>query len=225
MSGRLFIVATPLGNLQDISERAKTTLAGAGKILCEDTRVTAHLLHAFAIHVPLISYHQHSSMLREKEIVDWLRDGQTLALVTDAGTPGISDPGGKLVQIILRALGSQVEIIPIPGPCAAIAALSVSGFPTDHFLFLGFPPQKNGRKKYFEQILAHPETVVCYESTHRVIKTLEQLKEILGDRPIMVARELTKMHETLYRGTAAQILEQLTQTSNKGEFVIVIGPS
>ncbi|HBK33667.1 TPA: 16S rRNA (cytidine(1402)-2'-O)-methyltransferase [Candidatus Uhrbacteria bacterium] len=225
MPGRLYIVATPLGNLQDVSERAKTTLARAEKILCEDTRVTAHLLHAFDIHVPMVSYHQHSSMLREKEIVDWLRDGQTLALVTDAGTPGISDPGGKLIHTILQVVGSDVEIIPIPGPCAAITALSVSGFPTDHFLFLGFPPQKNGRKKYFEQIRVHSETVVCYESTHRVVKTLEQLKEILGDRSIMVARELTKMYETLYRGTAAHILEQLKHTSNKGEFVIVIGPS
>ncbi len=225
MSGRLYVVATPLGNLQDMSERAKTTLASAEKILCEDTRVTAHLLHAYDIHVPLISYHQHSSLLREKEIVDWLRQGQTIALVTDAGTPGISDPGGKLIQSVLHALGKDVEIIPIPGPCAAITALSVSGFPTNHFLFLGFPPQKNGRKKYFEQILLHPETVVCYESTHRIIKTLEQLKKILGDRSLLVARELTKMYETLYRGTTTEILDQLTHTSNKGEFVIVIGPS
>jgi len=225
MPGCLFIVATPLGNLQDLSERAKTTLASAQKILCEDTRVTAHLLHAFAIHVPLVSYHQHSSLLREKEIIDWLKEGQTLALVTDAGTPGISDPGGKLIAAVLHALGSQVEIIPIPGPCAAITALCVSGFPTDHFLFLGFPPQKNRRKTYFEQIRAQKETVVCYESTHRITKTLEQLKEALGDRPLMVARELTKIHEILYRGTATEILEQLTHTSNKGEFVIVIGPA
>lgn len=225
MPGCLYIVATPLGNLQDLSQRAKATLASAQKILCEDTRVTSHLLHAFDIHVPLVSYHQHSSLLREKEIIDWLKEGQTLALVTDAGTPGISDPGGKLIASILHSLGSQVKIIPIPGPCAAITALCVSGFPTDHFLFLGFPPQKNGRKTYFEQIRAHKETVVCYESTHRIVKTLEQLKETLGDRPLMIARELTKIHETLYRGTAAEILEQLTQTSNKGEFVIVIGPS
>jgi 16S rRNA (cytidine1402-2'-O)-methyltransferase len=222
MPGRLLIVATPIGNLQDMSERAKSALLGVDKILCEDTRVTAHLLHAYGIKVPLVSYHQHSSLLREKEILDWLREGQTLALVTDAGTPGISDPGGKLVQSVLRALGSSVEIIPIPGACAAVAALSVSGFPADHFVFLGFPPQKNGRKAYFANIADRKETVVCYESTHRIVKTLQELGASIGDRPLMVARELTKIHETLYRGTVPEILAQLSTTSMKGEFVIVI---
>lgn len=222
MSGKLYIVATPIGNLQDVSARAKETLALVDTILCEDTRVTLKLLTAIGVQKPLVSYHQHSKLSRVKEIIEWLREGKSLALVTDAGTPGISDPGGKLIQEIIKELGDEVVITPIPGPNAAIVALSVSGFPADEFLFLGFPPHKKGRQTFFKRIAETESTVVFYESTHRILKTLEQLGGAIGDRPIVVGRELTKLYETIYRGTAAEVTEALKSSSIKGEFVVVV---
>lgn len=222
MKGTLFVVATPIGNLSDTSERAKSTLNEVDTILCEDTRVTSKLLAVFGIQKPLLSYHQHSGDDRTREIIRRLKEGESFVLVTDAGTPGISDPGGKLVEAVVRALGSEVIIHPIPGPCAAAVALSISGFPADVFFFYGFPPQKNGRKTYFAKISATDETVVFYESTHRIKKTLEQLGEAIGNRPIVVCRELTKLHETIYRGTAKEVTEALKLGSIKGEFVIVV---
>lgn len=216
--GKLYVVGTPIGNLSDISERGLETLKSVDLIACEDTRVTKKLLSAYSIDTPTISYHQHSTDEKGQQIVNKLIDGISVALVTDAGTPGISDPGGKLVE---AAIKSNIEVTPIPGASALAAALSVSGFPTDKFIFLGFPPNKKGRQTYFELIKNTDQTVALYESKHRILKTLEQLPQ---DRPLVVGRELTKMHEHIYRGSAQQVIKQLNQTSTKGEFVIVVAP-
>ncbi len=224
MSGIFYVVATPIGNLDDVTIRTKQTLSDVDVILCEDTRVTQTMLNHLAIKKTVMSYHQHSDDLRIKEIAKLLEEGKSLALVTDAGTPGISDPGGRLVQELLKQFSSDLKIIPIPGPSALIAALSISGFPADEFLFLGFPPHKKGRQTYFKRLATIESTIVYYESTHRIMKSLEELRESIGDRSIVVCRELTKMYETTYRGTAAEVTKQLEATSIKGEFVVVIGP-
>ncbi|MFH1631605.1 MAG: 16S rRNA (cytidine(1402)-2'-O)-methyltransferase [bacterium] len=218
-NGTLYIVATPIGNLDDLSDRAKKTLAEVSVVLCEDTRVTGKLFERFEIKTQRSTFHQHTNEKQLTGIVDLLKSGKTIALVSDAGTPSISDPGGKLVAAAVEA---GIDVVPIPGPCAAIAALSASGFPADKFTFLGFPPNKKGRNKYFSQLDEINHTVVIYESKHRIMKTLEALPQ---DRPIMVARELTKMHETLYRGLPADVATQIESTSSKGEFVIVIAPA
>ncbi len=220
----LYIVATPIGNLSDTTERAKQTLAAVDAILCEDTRVTSKLLSVFGIQRTLVAYHQHSDDHDVKKIVAMLAEGKSLALVTDAGTPGISDPGGRLVEIVVRELGDTVTIVPIPGACAAIAALSVSGFPTDSFVFLGFPPHKKGRQTFFRDLIEMKSTVVFYESTHRIEKCLEELNATVPDRRLVVCRELTKMHETIYRGKASEVTERLKKTSMRGEFVVVLEP-
>jgi 16S rRNA (cytidine1402-2'-O)-methyltransferase len=242
----LFIVATPIGNLSDLSSRAKETLVGVDAILCEDTRVTAKLLAAFDIRKPLVAYHQHSDDRRIKEIIEMLRGGKSLALVTDAGTPGISDPGGRLVEAVLRAFSPlpppeadpalpergdergvdevEVSIVPIPGPSAIVAALSISGFPCDEFLFLGFPPNKKGRQSFFRRLATIESTVVLYESTHRIEKTLAEIDAVSPDRRLVVCRELTKMYETMYRGTAKEVTARLKSTSIKGEFVLILAP-
>lgn len=216
--GKLFVVATPIGNLADISERGLQTLKSADLIACEDTRVTKKLLSSYSIDSPTISYHQHSGDSKVQELIEKLESGSSIAVVTDAGTPGISDPGGKLVEAAVR---STIEVVPIPGASALTAALSISGFPTDKFSFMGFPPNKKGRNTYFAQISDIEYTVAMYESKHRILKTLEQLPQ---DRKLTVCRELTKMHESIYRGTAQEIIQQLNQTSTKGEFVIVMAP-
>lgn len=214
-----FIIATPIGNLGDISFRAVEILKLAEIILCEDTRVTKNLLDFYQISSNLESYHQHSSPAKVKQLLDKIKKCQNVALVTDAGTPGISDPGNLLVQSLIK--DGEVNIIPIPGPAALIAALSVSGFPTDKFLFLGFPPHKNKRKKYFSEVAGSDHTVVFYESCHRIKKTLNELSECLSEKSeVMVGRELTKKFETTYRGKIKDILKQ--NISEKGEFVIVI---
>lgn len=224
MPGILYVVATPIGNLDDASPRSLEVLAMVDAIACEDTRVTSKLLAVAGIERPLIAYHQHSDDKRVREIIAKLAEGKNIALVTDAGTPAISDPGGLLVRDVVNAFGSEIKIIPIPGPSAAISALSVSGFPCDRFVFLGFPPHKKGRNTWFKELSERPETVVFYESTHRILKTLEALTQSVGERPLVVCRELTKMYETTYRGTAVEITEALNATSLKGEFVVVVGP-
>ncbi|MBI4591837.1 16S rRNA (cytidine(1402)-2'-O)-methyltransferase [Candidatus Uhrbacteria bacterium] len=229
----LFVVATPIGNLSDMSERAKTTLASVHTVLCEDTRVTGKLLHHFGIKTPMMSYHQHSGDDKTKKILDLLEQGQNLALVTDAGTPGISDPGGKLVAAVVshfKKTGdnfSQVRkivTVPIPGSSALVAALSIAGMSADEFVFLGFPPNKKGRQTYFDRLARIESTAVLYESTHRIFKSLEEIDKRTPQRHLVVCRELTKLHETIYRGTAAEVRETLTSTSSKGEFVIVLAP-
>lgn len=224
MPGTLYVVATPIGNLSDASPRSHEILRSVDAIACEDTRVTSKLLAAAGISRTLIAYHQHSDDSRVQEILALLEEGKDIALVTDAGTPAISDPGGMLVRDVVNAFGNEVKIIPIPGPSACIAALSVSGFPADKFVFLGFPPHKKGRNTWFKELAERPETVVFYESTHRIEKTLEQMAEVAPERALVVCRELTKMYETTYRGTAADVVAALKASSDKGEFVIVVGP-
>jgi len=218
MSGKLYIVATPIGNLDDISLRALETLKSVNFVLCEDTRVTKKLLDNFEIQAPLMSYHQHSDFRKIREIKNLLEEGKNLALVTDAGTPGISDPGNLLIAELIK---NKIEIVPIPGPSALITALSISGFPTDKFLFLGFPPHKNKRQKFFKEAVSYEFTIAFYESGHRIFKCLKELKEYIDPkRQIMVGRELTKQFETVYRGTIDQIIEQMKE--ERGEFVIVV---
>jgi len=218
----LYVVATPIGNLSDLSERAKATLSSVHTILCEDTRVTGKLLHVMEIDTPMMSYHQHSGQDKMKKVIELLEEGKDLALVTDAGTPAISDPGGRLVEQLVAHFGDDLTITPIPGPSAVIAALSVSGFPADEFIFLGFPPHKKGRQTFFDRVAALESTTVFYESTHRIMKTMAEIDKRMPERRVMVGRELTKMHETIYRGTASEVTAALESTSIKGEFVIVI---
>ena len=223
----LYIVATPIGNLEDISLRAISVLGSADFILAEDTRVTRVLLDRYNIRVPVISYHQHSKIQKVDHIIDLLREDKKLALVTDAGTPGINDPGNFLVSKVLEAL-SDCKVVPIPGPNAAITALSVSGFPMDKFVYLGFPPHKKGRQTFFKRIGQIEETVVFYESKYRVMKALEELRGVskIESRSVMIARELTKQFETIYRGTLDQIEMEMKANKNStlGEFVVVISP-
>ncbi|MFZ4632472.1 MAG: 16S rRNA (cytidine(1402)-2'-O)-methyltransferase [Patescibacteria group bacterium] len=222
----LRIVATPIGNLEDITLRALRTLKESDFILCEDTRVTRKLLDHYEIKTPTISYHQHSGDLKVDKIISLLREGKNLALVTDAGTPGISDPGGKLVSIIREEFGSEVLIESVPGVSALGAAISISGSGFDRFLFLGFLPHKKGRQTMLKEIMASEYPVVLYESKHRIVKLLEEL-EIARTKielKVMVARELTKMFESFYSGTAVSVLEEINSDKNnlKGEFVVLI---
>ena len=225
----IYIVATPIGNLKDITLRALETLKEADLILCEDTRQTIKLLNHYDIAKPLVSYFQHSRISKIEYVIDQLKKGKKLALVTDAGTPGISDPGNKLVETISTQLPS-CQIVPVPGPSALTTALSVSGFPADKFVFMGFPPAKKGREKFFKRVVEAEYTVVFYESVHRILKTLGQLNNLLKTQnsllktKIVVCRELTKKFETTYRGNIEEIISQLNKDKNqlRGEFVVII---
>lgn len=223
MPGRLSIVATPIGNLEDITMRALRTLRECDVILCEDTRVTAKLLARHDIQKPLHRLDQH---IQKKTsgfffVLELLREGKKIAYVTDAGTPGLSDPGNVFVARVAIEL-PDVHIEPIPGPSALTALASVCGLPTDRFLFLGFLPLKKHRKAYLKRIAESEETVIFYESPHRILKTLRELIPLAGNRPIVVGRELTKFHETVYRGTIINVIMQLERGSTKGEFVIAV---
>lgn len=220
----LYIVATPIGNLNDITFRAIEALKEADFILCEDTRQTLKLLNRYNISKPLVSYFQHSKLAKVDYIIEQLRRGRNVALVTDAGTPGISDPGGKLIGKVIESSSSRVKIVPIPGPSALIAAASISGFPMDKFLFLGFPPAKKKRKKFFEEIVGSKHSVIFYESSHRILKTLKEIDSFVGNQEMVVCRELTKQFESIYRGRAGEIIKTLEDDKNnlKGEFVIVV---
>ena len=220
-----YVVSTPIGNLEDITFRALRILKEVDLIVCEDTRQTLKLLNHYNIKKPLVSYFQHSKLSKVDYIIGRLYQGKNLALVTDAGTPGISDPGGILVQKLTIEQVGKVKIVPIPGPNAAVAALSVSGFPADRFVFMGFPPHKKGREKFFTEVAEAKYTVVFYESTHRILKKLNQLKEVFpADRRIVVCRELTKQFESIYRGNAEEIIKILESDKNnlKGEFVVIV---
>lgn len=219
----LYIVATPIGNLEDITLRAINILSNSDLILAEDTRVTKVLLERYNIKKEVLSYHQHSDFKKIDHVIELLKQGKTLSLVTDAGTPAINDPGSHLVSEALKII-PDLKIVPIPGPNAAITALSVSGFPTDEFVFLGFPPHKKGRQTFFKNISEIESTIVFYESKHRILKALENLEKLsgLGERKMMIARELTKQFETIYRGTLAEIKPHLTDKNLLGEFVVVI---
>ncbi len=222
-AGKLFVVATPIGNLKDITLRALEVLKDADIIACEDTRITRRLLMEYNISTKVISYHQHSKLKRINEVIDILADGKNVALVSDAGTPAISDPGGKLVEQILQA---GISVVPLPGPSAVIALLSASGLASDHFEFLGFLPHKKGREKIFKKIAEENKTIVFYESVHRILKTLNSLKEVLGrERQVVVGRELTKHFEEIKRGNIQEISSYFESNPEKikGEFVVAIG--
>ena len=217
--GKLYIVATPIGNLADLTFRAKEVLEKADLVACEDTRHTGILLSHYKIATPKLSFHSHSGQAKVDKIMAYLDDGKDVALVSDAGTPGISDPGYVLVRAALEA---GVQIIPLPGPSAVITALCASGLPTDKFLYLGFLPVKKGRQTIFKKIAASEHTVVFYESPHRLRKTLEQLGEFLGaGARVVVAKELTKIYEMYYRGTLAEILTTIPEKP-KGEYVVIV---
>ncbi len=219
----LYVVSTPIGNLEDMTLRAIRTLKEVDLILCEDTRTSRVLLNKYEIKTPTSSFHSYSTDAKAAAIVREMKSGKNMALISDAGTPGISDPAYTLIQ---AALVEGINIIPIPGASAVLAALVASGLPTDKFLYLGFVPAKKGRVTLFESIKDEQRTIVLYESPHRILKTLGQMKEILGDnRVIVVARELTKIHETFHRGTLAEIYADFTKTPPKGEMVILLAPA
>jgi len=218
---KLYIVATPIGNLKDISVRALHILEEVDLILCEDTRVTKKLLDYYNLKTPIESYHQHSNIKKINYIADLLKKSKNLALVSDSGTPGISDPGNKLISTLVSELMSNLEIIPIPGPAAVTTVASISGFPMDKFVFLGFPPHKKGRQKFFKEVAEQKYPVIIYESPYRVLKTLKELNNF-GNFDIVVGRELTKMFETIYRGEIKDVINQLEKSKIKGEFVLVI---
>lgn len=215
-----YVVATPIGNLSDITLRALETLKAVDLIICEDTRITKRLLDHYQIQKPIISYHQHSDIVKVDQIIKELKSGKNVALVSDAGTPGISDPGNKLVEVATK---EGIKIVPIPGATALAAALSVAGFATDRFIFLGFIPHKKRRRTLLKEISQEKRTVVFYESCHRIVKALEQLAEYLEpERQIVVGRELTKMYEEIVRGNIKQVLKHFSNKEPKGEFVVVI---
>lgn len=221
--GTLYLVATPIGNLEDITLRALRVLRQCDLVAAEDTRRTLQLLRHFQIQKPILSCHAHNEARRASSLVERLRQGATVALVTDAGSPGISDPGERVVRAVLEA-GLRVE--PVPGPCALVAALTASGLPTHEFHFLGFLPHKTGARLHrLESLRSVPGTLVFYESPHRIERLLEALATIYPDRPVVVARELTKKFEQFLRGSPAQLLEQLRTRPLRGECVVLVGPA
>lgn len=216
----LFLIATPIGNLDDITFRAIKTLQTCDYLLCEDTRRTRILLNHYQLKVPLRSFHLFNEASKENLVIRDLKSGQNVGLVSDAGTPGIADPGERLVR---RCLEEEISVTSIPGPCAAVTALSLSGFPTSQFQFLGFLPRKKGKiEKQLIEALNYPGTTVCYESPHRIAKTLQILARLDPARVCAVARELTKKFETYVHGPALQLATQFTQTKPKGEIVLLI---
>jgi 16S rRNA (cytidine1402-2'-O)-methyltransferase len=219
MQGKLYIVSTPIGNLKDITLRAIETLNEVDFILCEDTRVTSILLKQYNIIKQLISFNAVSEIKKIPSIIERLKNGQSYALVSDAGTPAISDPGIRLVS---EAVKNEIQVITIPGATALIAALTISGLPTDSFVFEGFLPQKKGRQKKLKELSQEERTIVLYESSHRITKLINELVEYFPERYVVVCRELTKKFEETWRGFPAELKEKLNEKTIKGEFVIVI---
>lgn len=219
-----FIVATPIGNMGDITLRAIETLKSVDLILCEDTRETKKILDKYNISKPTMSYHAQSKLAKVDKIFELLDEGKNLALVSDAGTPGISDPGALLVSKIKEHLSHGVDVIPIPGATALITALSGSGLPTHEFTFLGFLPHKKGRETLFKEIADSKRTMVFYESPHRILKTLESLAKFCPEKKVCIARELTKIYEEFKTGTPKEILEYFKANLDKqrGEFTVIV---
>jgi 16S rRNA (cytidine1402-2'-O)-methyltransferase len=223
--GTLSVVATPIGKLADITLRALDTLKQADAIACEDTRVTAKLLARYDIKKPLLIFHAQSGRHASTRIIKMLAEGKRIALVTDAGTPGISDPGSALVREVRNTLKEDVRIETIPGPSAVTAALSIAGVPTDEFTFLGFLPHKKGRQTLFQEIANTDRTVVFYESPHRIQKALASLTDVLEEgRRVIVLRELTKIYESFVEGSAAEVTTHFTDHPDqvRGEFVVIV---
>lgn len=222
MPGTLYVVSTPIGNLSDMTYRAVETLRQVAAIACEDTRQTRKLLDHFSLSTPLLSYHEHNEEARATELTARLTAGEDLALVSDAGTPLVSDPGFRLVRAAVEA---GLTVVPIPGACAAVAALSASALPTDAFRFCGFLPRKSGeRRRFLEELLAEKATLAFYEAPHRIVESLRDIEEILLDPPVVVARELTKIHEEFLRGPASQVRHALeSRDMIRGEITLLVG--
>jgi 16S rRNA (cytidine1402-2'-O)-methyltransferase len=220
--GTLYVVATPIGNLEDITYRAVRVLKEADLIACEDTRHTARLLHHYGIDKPTVSYHEHNEAVRAEELVKKLEQGVNIAQVSDAGMPGISDPGYRVIKL---AIERGMQVVPIPGASAVVAALAASGLPTDSFQFLGFLPAKSGqRRTMLEALRGAEQTTVIYEAPHRIAETMKDIVELLGaERPVALARELTKVHEEFIRGSAGEVLRRVQEHELKGEMTLVIG--
>jgi len=215
---QLYVVATPIGNLSDITLRALEVLKSVDYIACEDTRVSLKLLSFYNIKKELISYHQHSKESKIEKIIKLLLSGKNIAMISDAGTPGLSDPGSKLLK---AAYDNNIKVVPIPGPSTLSAILSIADFNIHEFVFLGFMPHKKGRQTKLREIAKEKRAIILFESVHRIKKLLDELSDLLGDRQIIIGRELTKKFETIYRGKIPEVLAELAQ---KGEFVIIIEP-
>lgn len=223
MKGTLYIVATPIGNLEDMTFRAVRTLKESSLIAAEDTRHSRKLLFHYGISTPLTSYFDHNQKWKGERILETIEQGKDVALISDAGTPCISDPGYQLVR---EAVSTGIKVVPIPGACAAITALSASGLPTDSFTFAGFPPNREGKRRAFlAELLNANGTLVLYEAPHRVAATLEDIAAIMGNRMVTVARELTKHYEELLRGTCTEVLELVKDGRERGEVVILVSPA
>ena len=222
MSGKLYIVPTPIGNLEDMTPRAVRVLREADVIAREDTRHTQKLLNHFAIQTRTVSYHEHNERERAEELGALLREGKSVALVSDAGTPLVSDPGFRLVA---RAVAAEIPVVPLPGPSAFVAALSAAGLPSDQFFFAGFLPARPGaRRARLTELTLIPGTLVLYEAPHRIAATLRDALEVLGDRSAVVARELTKIHEEIVRGSLSELADKFSGTAKpRGEMVLIIG--
>ena len=221
-AGCLYLVATPIGNLEDITLRALRILKEVDQIACEDTRHTQKLLSHYNIRKSLVSYHEHNEMTRAPELVVAMEDGARIALVSDAGMPLVSDPGYRLVTLCLR---HRVPVVPIPGPSALLAALSASGLPNEEFLFAGFLPARSGeRRRALERLRIEDRTVILYETPHRIEEALSDAREILGDRPACLAREVTKLHEEFRRGSLSELSASLSEKPARGEITLLIAP-
>lgn len=220
--GTLYLVATPIGNLEDITLRALRILKEVDKIACEDTRHTLKLLNHFEIHRPLVSYHEHNELTRAPELVLAMEQGAQIALVSDAGMPLVSDPGHRLVSLCIR---HHIPVVPIPGPSAVITALSASGLPNEEFVFLGFLPNRGSeRRRALERLRIEERTLIFYEAPHRIADTIADSLAILGDRPACIAREVTKMHEEFRRGKLFELMQSLEEHPARGEITLLIGP-
>ncbi|MCL6628951.1 MAG: 16S rRNA (cytidine(1402)-2'-O)-methyltransferase [Armatimonadetes bacterium] len=223
MPGTLYVVATPIGNLADITLRALSVLREVDLIAAEDTRVTHNLLEHYGIDTPTTPYHQHSLGRKAEQLLDMLKSGKSIALVSDAGTPGISDPGHELIKL---AISNGIAVVPIPGPNAIITALVVSGLSTRRFTFDGFPPRRpSERRTFFSTLKAETRTMVFYESPNRLVSTLRDMLAVLGDRPIAIIREATKVFEEVFRGNVSSAIERFTAVKPKGEVTIVLAGS
>jgi 16S rRNA (cytidine1402-2'-O)-methyltransferase len=220
--GRLYVVATPIGNLEDITLRALRVLKEVAAIACEDTRRTRQLLDRYSIVTPTVSYHEHNELTRAPELIVRLEDGEDVALVSDAGMPMISDPGYRLVKLAVR---HNITVVPVPGPSALVAAFAAAGLPADQFRFVGFLPSKRLARQRFLRALENEGTLAFYEAPHRVVETLQDVLKNMGDRPLVLAREVTKLHEEFLRGSTSEVLDRVKSKPVKGEITVLLGPT